>query len=86
MRAYTLSAALLGCTFCAHSVSASPLGTRDNYNVSLEHPELFTLHRNMLLQNSTSGFETPMSDFLSDYLRNKGLTVELARVENPVLE
>ncbi|KAK7193716.1 hypothetical protein PSPO01_00389 [Paraphaeosphaeria sporulosa] len=39
----------------------------------------------MLEQNSTSGFETPMVDFLSGYLEDKGLTVELQPVQNPIL-
>jgi hypothetical protein len=54
-------------------------------NLSLQHPELFSLHWQMLEQNSTSGFETPMVDFLSGYLESKGLTVELQPVQNPIL-
>lgn len=54
-------------------------------NLSLLHPELFSLHWQMLEQNSTSGFETPMVDFLSGYLEDKGLTVELQPVQNPIL-
>jgi acetylornithine deacetylase len=54
-------------------------------NLSLQHPELFSLHWRMLEQNSTSGFETPMVDFLSGYLEDRGLTVELQPVQNPIL-
>lgn len=54
-------------------------------NLSLQHPELFSLHWQMLEQNSTSGFETPMVDFLSEYLKSKDLTVELQPVQNPIL-
>lgn len=54
-------------------------------NLSLQYPELFSLHWRMLEQNSTSGFETPMVDFLSSYLRGKGLTVALQPVQNPIL-
>lgn len=54
-------------------------------NLSLRHPELFSLHWQMLEKNSTSGFETPMVDFLSGYLEDKGLTVELQPVQNPIL-
>lgn len=57
-----------------------------NGNLSLQHPELFSLHWQMLEQNSTSGFETPMVDFLSEYLQSKDLTVELQPVQNPILE
>lgn len=60
---------------------------RSNHNgdLSLQHPELFSLHWQMLEQNSTSGYETPMVDFLSDYLKSKDLTVELQPVQNPIL-
>jgi acetylornithine deacetylase len=58
---------------------------QESANVSLQHPELFSLHWQMLEQNSTSGFETPMVDFLSGYLKDKGLTVELQPVQNPIL-
>jgi hypothetical protein len=56
-----------------------------NGNLSLQHPELFSLHWQMLEKNSTSGYETPMVDFLSDYLKSKDLTVELQPVQNPIL-
>jgi hypothetical protein len=56
-----------------------------NGNLSLQYPELFSLHWQMLEQNSTSGFETPMVDFLAAYLESKGLTVELQPVQNPIL-
>lgn len=42
-------------TVCRFCVQASPLGTRNNYNVSLENPALFSLHWQMLEKNSTSG-------------------------------
>ncbi|KAL5450539.1 hypothetical protein PMIN05_000796 [Paraphaeosphaeria minitans] len=54
-------------------------------NLSLQHPELFSLHWRMLEQNSTSGFETPTVDFLSGYLEDKGLTVELQPVQSPIV-
>lgn len=54
-------------------------------NLSLQHPELFSLHWQMLEKNSTSGFETPMVDFLAGYLQDKNLTVELQPVQNPIL-
>jgi hypothetical protein len=56
-----------------------------NGNLSMQHPELFSLHWQMLEKNSTSGYETPMVDFLSDYLKSKDLTVELQPVQNPIL-
>lgn len=40
---------------CAGCAYATPLGTRNNYNVSLENPALFSLHWQMLEKNSTSG-------------------------------
>ncbi|KAK3672947.1 hypothetical protein LTR78_007057 [Recurvomyces mirabilis] len=70
----------------AAAVTAAVLQPRQDVgNVSLQHPELFSLHWQMLEQNSTSGFETPMVDFLSGYLEEKGLTVELQPVQNPIL-
>lgn len=54
-------------------------------NLSTLHPELFSLHWQMLEKNSTSGFETPMVDFLAGYLQDKNLTVELQPVQNPIL-
>ena len=60
-------------------------GRSSGGNVSLQHPELFSLHWRMLEQNSTSGYETPMVDFLSGYLKGKGLTVALQPVQNPIL-
>lgn len=54
-------------------------------NLSLEYPELFSLHWQLLEQNSTSGFETPVVDFLSGFLEDQGLTVELQPVQNPIL-
>jgi hypothetical protein len=54
-------------------------------NISLQYPELFSLRWHMLEQNSISGFETPMVDFLSGSLKDKGLTVELQPVQNPIL-
>jgi hypothetical protein len=59
--------------------------SNQNGNLSLQHPELFSLHWQMLEKNSTSGYETPMVDFLSDYLKSKDLTVELQPVQNPIL-
>jgi acetylornithine deacetylase len=68
------------------TVAAAALQTgNSNGNLSLQHPELFALHWQMLEQNSTSGFETPMVDFLSGYLESKDLTVELQPVQNPIL-
>lgn len=68
------------------TTAAAALQTgNSNGNLSLQHPELFSLHWQMLEQNSTSGFETPMVDFLSEYLKSKDLTVELQPVQNPIL-
>lgn len=50
-----LISAITGVAICASCVSATPLGTRNNYNVSLENPDLFSLHWQMLEKNSTSG-------------------------------
>lgn len=72
-------------TVSAASAGAVLQTRQSNGNLSLQHPELFSLHWQMLEQNSTSGFETPMVDFLSEYLESKGLTVELQPVQNPIL-
>lgn len=69
----------------ATAAAAVPQTDVINGNLSLQHPELFSLHWQMLEQNSTSGFETPMVDFLSQYLESKDLTVELQPVQNPIL-
>lgn len=71
--------------FLATAAGAVLQTRQSNGNLSMQHPELFSLHWQMLEQNSTSGFETPMVDFLSEYLENKGLTVELQPVQNPIL-
>jgi acetylornithine deacetylase len=79
-----------GLSIASFVVPTSSLETRQDGgssggNLSLQHPELFSLHWRMLEQNSTSGFETPMVDFLSKYLKDKGLTVALQPVQNPIL-
>ena len=71
--------------FIASAAAAVLERQSSNGNLSLQHPELFSLHWQMLEQNSTSGFETPMVDFLSEYLESKDLTVELQPVQNPIL-
>ena len=71
--------------FIATAAAAVLERQASNGNLSLQHPELFSLHWQMLEQNSTSGFETPMVDFLSEYLESKDLTVELQPVQNPIL-
>lgn len=71
--------------FIATAAAAVLQTDYSNGNLSLQHPELFSLHWQMLEQNSTSGFETPMVDFLSQYLESKDLTVELQPVQNPIL-
>lgn len=72
--------------FIATAAAAEVLErSNNNGNLSLQYPELFSLHWQMLEQNSTSGFETPMVDFLSGYLEDQGLTVELQPVQNPIL-
>lgn len=52
MKIFGVAATVAACASC---VGASPLGTRNNYNVSLENPALFSLHWQMLEKNSTSG-------------------------------
>lgn len=79
-----LSSFILACAVC--SAAALPLIERNNVNISVQNPELFSLHWQMLEKNSTSGYETPMVEFLAGYLKSKGLTVELQDVNNPILE
>ena len=72
--------------FLTGAAAAAALQTGSSSgNLSLQYPELFSLHWQMLEQNSTSGFETPMVDFLSEFLQSKDLTVELQPVQNPIL-
>ena len=71
--------------FLATAAAAVLQRQSSNSNLSLQYPELFSLHWQMLEQNSTSGYETPMVDFLSAYLEDQGLTVELQPVANPIL-
>ena len=78
------SSFLLACTAC--TALAAPLLARNNVNISMQNPALFSLHREMLNINSTSGYETGMVDYLEAYLKGKGLTVELQDVQNPMLE
>ena len=72
-------------SFLTAAAAAVLQANPSNGNLSLQYPELFSFHRQMLEQNSTSGFETPMVDYLSGYLESKGLTVELQPVQNPIL-
>jgi len=56
---------------CGLCIRATPLGTRNNYNVSLENPALFSLHWQMLEKNSTSGCKWPMRAYAATRLKLK---------------
>ncbi|KAM3580553.1 hypothetical protein VKS41_007214 [Umbelopsis sp. WA50703] len=73
----------LTCLLPANSV---PLFERDAAaNISLQNPELFEFHRNIMAIDSTSGHETSATDYIANHLRSLNYTVELQPVHNPAL-
>ncbi|KAJ2955386.1 hypothetical protein NQZ79_g8608 [Umbelopsis isabellina] len=54
-------------------------------NISLQNPELFEFHRNIMAIDSTSGYETSVTDYIANHLRSLNYTVELQPVHNPAL-
>jgi acetylornithine deacetylase/succinyl-diaminopimelate desuccinylase-like protein len=73
----------LTCLLPADSV---PLFERDAAaNISLQNPELFEFHRNIMAIDSTSGHETSATDYIANHLRSLNYTVELQPVHNPAL-